>query len=229
MPLTLPASFFVASLGLILLGCAAEVPPPNPIAGEPDQLNGSGNASKGTSGTAAKSGKADGQGPQGAGEGANTGPNWKNLKDIPMAGPLLEVAVTTTETCCGDSKVLHEGSPARFYLAIDDGKNGENGFLLWLGEKDRVVLSRQTGPGVYNEEIYRSKKPALRELGTVTLSCPAELLGANPMYIWAGNRVSGESVKPVNSSVAGVSLPPGRDGGEIPSFRLVPTAGSSAP
>jgi len=199
--------FASAILGLGLLGCTAEVPPPNPLSGQPISQDGSSlPAGPGTDGN-------DRTAPDSQGESTQTGPNWVKVDEIPLDGPLLEVAVATSDTCCGKSKARYDESPARFYLASDDGSLGLNGFLLWLDEDDQVVLSRQTEPGLYAEEIYRSTKPAGREDGKVQLSCPSTHLGAGPLYIWSGSRSP--------SFVAGKQLPDNNPDGGIPAFLLV--------
>jgi len=158
-------------------------------------------------------------GPGTQAESTQTGPNWIKTDEIPLDGSLLEVAVQTSDTCCGEGKLRYEESPARFYLAADDGSLGLNGFLLWLDQDDQVVLSRQTDPGLYTEEIYRSTEPARRAEGKVVLSCPSTLLSAGPMYIWSGSRSP--------SFVAGKLLPGNNPDGGIPAFLLVPKSTAS--
>ena len=196
-------------LALVVLGCTPNVPPPNPITG----MSMDGGPSDGPSKGKGKGTRPGGKGKPTGGEQA-TGPNWKKVAELKLEGTMLRTTVQTTAKCCAGAEIHYKRSPARFYLAADDESLGRNGYLLWLDEKDQVVLSRQTEPGVYGEDVYRSKTPAKRQDGRVHLDCPTELLPQVATYIWAGS--------PTLSSVEGKVLEDGSPEEGIPAFLLLP-------
>lgn len=140
---------------------------------------------------------------------AKTDDKWtvQFTQDIGATG--LTATVATTESCCGGKDVEAEGSPARLYLAP---AGGGAGYLLFLGKDDAVVLAAQTGPGAYDQELYRSTDPATRDEAIVTLTVPADKLPGGDLRIWAATRS--------DTTVAGQDLALKLDDGSIPCAML---------
>lgn len=134
---------------------------------------------------------------------------WKQVGAVDIAGGLRATVATTATCCAGKDEV--EGSPARFFLALAAPGSSE-GYALYIDAKGAVVFAGQEAPGKYTVELYRSKGPAPRGDGLVTLEVPADSLPTGPLLIWAGTRNP--------STVNTVELPVRAADGSIPTLRL---------
>jgi hypothetical protein len=123
----------------------------------------------------------------GAGPGREDERKWVSKGSVKLRRDLEVAAKIGEAACCGDSKVPHAGSPVRVYIApLKDAPL--EGYVLFLGAKDHVVLMGQTkAPGVYDRAVYRSATPAVRgKDGGVTLSVPSAKLPSGDLKAWAG-------------------------------------------
>ena len=115
------------------------------------------------------------------------GAAWKPEGSMSLDKGLLTVsAMIGAARCCAEARIEHEGSPLRVYVAPHDEASLE-GYVLFLGESDRVVLMAQgEKQGVYDKLVYRSKKRAPRTSGRVSLAIDQGLLPDRDLKLWSG-------------------------------------------